>query len=104
MCVLPSQLRIRMVLMVTGIPSLPEGECPGLALVHIAWMCLIILRQGVNVLHRGRPSQPLVHAIRVPARIKFKVTGTLRSGFCIIQRALTVFFLSVRTFFPFLNS
>jgi hypothetical protein len=83
---------------------LPEGGCPGLALVHMAWMCLIILRQGVNVLHRGRPSQPLVDAIRVAARIRFRVTGALRSGFCRIQRARTVFFLSVRTFFPFLNS
>jgi hypothetical protein len=103
MCVLPSQLRIRMVLMATGIPPLPEGGCPGLALVHMTWMCLIILRQGANVLHRGRPSQPLVHAIRVAARIKFRVTGALRSG-CRIQRARIVFFLSVRTFFPFLNS
>jgi len=81
-----------------------RGVSRHLAPVHEAWLCLIILRQGADVLHRGRPSQTRVHAIRVSARIIFRVTGTLRSGFCRIQRARTVFFLSVRTFFSFLNS
>jgi hypothetical protein len=43
-----------------GHTPLPEGGC---------------LRQGADVLHRSRPSQTLVHAIRVAARIKFRVTG-----------------------------
>jgi hypothetical protein len=55
MCGLPSQLRIRMVLMAADTIALvmqycnrapPLGGCPRLlALVHMAWMCLIILRQ-----------------------------------------------------------